>query len=166
MHTTPLRNALLCAGIAFSAALWAKEDATAKHGAATHLVTPDQVQWEPSAKMPKGAEVALLDGDMKKKGSEYTLRIRMPDGYRIPPHFHPGDEHVTVLEGTFRMGVGDKLDENALSDMPVGSFHMVPKGVHHYGLAKGRTVVQVHGVAPFGITYVNPADDPAKTASR
>ena len=115
--------------------------------------------------LPAGCEVAGLNGDMSKKGSEYTVRLRVPDGWKIPPHFHPAEEHVTVIQGAFWMGMGDKFDEAALKEMPVGGFHAIPKRVHHYGMAKGQTIIQLHGVGPWGITYVNSSDDPSKKAA-
>ena len=84
----------------------------------------------------------------------------MPDGYKIPPHFHPADEHVIVLQGTFNMGMGDKLDQSASKPLGAGSFAIMPKGQHHYAWTKGETIVQVYAVGPWGLTYVNPADDP------
>ena len=86
----------------------------------------------------------------------------MPDGYKIPPHFHPADEHVVVLQGTFNMGMGDSLDQSAGKALGPGGFAIMPKGQHHYGWAKGETIVQVYAIGPWGLTYVNPSDDPRK----
>jgi anti-sigma factor ChrR (cupin superfamily) len=169
MRTVTVAGLLLCASFALSIGATADEvktGAAKAHPIADHIVTPAALTWAPGPpSMPKGAEVAGLGGDMSKKGSEYTVRLRLPDGWKIPPHFHPAEEHVTVLQGAFSMGMGDTFDEAALKEMPVGAFHQIPKGVHHYGLAKGETVLQLHGVGPWGITYVNPADDPAKAAA-
>ncbi len=144
-----------------------KADAPKKASSmADHIITPDMVKFGPAPpSLPAGTEAAGLSGDMSKKGSEYTVRLRVPDGWKIPPHFHPAEEHVTVLQGAFWMGMGDKFDEGALKEMPVGGFHAIPKGVHHYGMAKGQTIIQLHGVGPWGITYVNPSDDPSKKAA-
>ena len=133
---------------------------------ADHIITPDMLKFAPAPpSLPAGADAAGLSGDMSRKGSEFTVRLRVPDGWKIPPHFHPAEEHVTVLQGAFWMGMGDKFDEAALKEMPVGAFHAIPKGVHHYGMAKGQTIIQLHGVGPWGITYVNPSDDPSKKAA-
>ncbi len=110
--------------------------------------------------------MAVLDGDMKKMGSLATWRLRVPDGWKNSPHFHPADEQVTVLQGAFWMGVGDKFDESALHEVPTGGFHAIPKGVHHFVMARGQTIIQIHALAPWGITYVNPADDPSKRAEK
>lgn len=102
-----------------------------------------------------------MEGDPSKAGA-FTMRLRMPDGYRIPPHFHPVVEHVTVLQGTFRVGMGDTFDPATLGDLPTGTFAALAPGVRHFAEAKGETVLQLHGVGPWSLTYVNPADDPRK----
>ncbi len=158
---------LLCAALTLSTRLAADEPKKpAATKAASHIITPDMIKWAPApATLPAGAEVAVIDGDMKKKGSLVSWRLRVPDGWKIPPHFHPADEHVTVLQGAFWMGMGDKFDESALHEVPTGGFHAISKGVRHYGMAKGQTIIQAYAIAPWGITYVNPADDPSKKAA-
>lgn len=116
--------------------------------------------WGPApAILPAGAQLAVLEGDPTKSGS-YSMRLRMPDGYRIPPHFHPSDEHVTVVSGTFEVGMGDRFDATALKPLPTGSFAMLSPGMRHFARAKGETVIQLHGVGPWSLSYVNPADAP------
>ena len=92
------------------------------------------------------------------------MRLSMPDGYRIPPHFHPADEHVTVISGKFQVGMGDTFDAAKLSTLPAGTFGMIPAGMHHFARAKGATVLQLHGTGPWKLTYVNPADQPKTTS--
>jgi quercetin dioxygenase-like cupin family protein len=84
----------------------------------------------------------------------------MPDGYRIPPHFHPVVEHVTVVEGTFKVGMGEVFDAAKATALPPGTFAALAPGVRHFAFADGRTVIQLHGTGPWRLTYVNPADDP------
>jgi quercetin dioxygenase-like cupin family protein len=157
---------VLCTGIAVSvglasAASKANEASKGKHEA--HIINPEDLKWAPGPpSLPSGAEAAMLDGDLSKKGSEFTIRLRMPEGYKVPPHFHPKDEHVTVLSGSLYMGIGDKLDESAAQEIKAGGFHAIPQGVHHYAFTKGPVTIQVHGIGAWGITYVNPADDPRK----
>lgn len=161
-------SVLVCSALLFSLRLAADEAKAHKKSAtmADHIITPDMIKFAPGPPvLPAGFELAGLDGNMMKKGSEYTVRLRFPDGYKIPAHFHPGDEHVTVISGTFWMGMGDKFDEASLKEMPAGSFHKIPKGARHYAMSKGQTVIQLHGVGPWGITYVNPADDPRKKSA-
>jgi quercetin dioxygenase-like cupin family protein len=129
----------------------------------THgFVTPNDVAWGPAPpSLPPGAQAALLEGDPAKEGP-FTLRLRLPDGYRVAPHFHPAVEHITVLEGTFIVGMGDKAATDGERPLGAGSFAFMPAGMRHFVRTKGDTVVQLHGVGPWAITYVNPADDPRK----
>ena len=113
--------------------------------------------------LPPGAKLAVLEGDPTKAES-YTMRLSMPDGYTIPPHVHPADEHVTVVEGTFLVGMGGTLDPSKFTPLPVGSFGALPRGMQHFARAQGATVIQLHGTGPWSLTYVNPADDPRKKA--
>ncbi len=127
------------------------------------LLTPKDVKWgEPPPVLPPGAKFAVVEGDPKTAGQLVSFRLKMPDGYKIPPHFHPADEHVVVLQGTFNMGMGDKLDQRATKALVSGSFAIMPKDAHHFAWAKGETIVQVYAIGPWGLTYVNPADDPRK----
>lgn len=124
------------------------------------LALPGQVSWGPApAVLPPGAQVAVLEGNPSEAGP-FTMRVQLPDGYRIPPHFHPVTEQVTVLEGTFKVGMGDRFDASALKPLPTGAFAALQPGVRHFAQAQGKTIVQLHGVGPWSLTYVNPADDP------
>jgi quercetin dioxygenase-like cupin family protein len=121
--------------------------------------TPGPV-WGPApAVFPAGAKMAVLQGDPSQTAL-FTVRLDMPDGYRIPSHFHPTDEHITVITGTFLVGMGDQIDMAHTTALPVGGFITAGANMHHFGVAKGRTVVQVHAMGPFSLTYVNPKDDP------
>ena len=122
------------------------------------IAKPGAFKW--NALMP-GIEMTVLYGDPSKTGA-YTIRLKMEDGAKVPPHWHPEDENVTVLRGTFLAGMGDKFDAAALQELPPGSFVMMPKQMHHFAQAKGQTVLQLHGDGPFVVNYLNPADDPAK----
>lgn len=113
--------------------------------------------------LPKGAEFAVVSGDPSKDGL-YVIRLRMPAGYKVPAHNHPTSEFVTVLSGNFHIGMGDKLDEKKGVALTAGGFGEAPAKMNHYAWTTSPTVVQVHGQGPFAITYVNPNDDPSKTA--
>jgi quercetin dioxygenase-like cupin family protein len=127
------------------------------------MLAPGDLQWEDcSPALPPGAKCVTIEGDRSAPNVLFTYRVKIPDGYQIAPHFHPADEHLTVLSGTFNMGMGDRLDPTATKPMPAGSFMVMPKGTHHFAWARGETVVQVHAIGPWAITYVNPADDPRK----
>ena len=130
--------------------------AAAQNGpAAPVIVTPDNVQWTASAMLPAGGKIAVIDGDYTKAGP-YTLRISLPDGAAFPPHFHAGAEYVTVLQGTFLVGIGDTADPAKMTALPAGSFAMVPAGVHHFAIAKGATILQLSGMGPMTMTDVKP----------
>lgn len=126
------------------------------------VIPADKIQWRPApTSLPKGALVALLEGDPSKEG-HFVMRVRMPDGYRIAPHTHPKTERVTVLSGTFYIGMGAKFDEKAGKEMPAGAFGHWPADMQHFAWVKGETVIQLHGTGPWSIQYVNPDDDPRK----
>jgi hypothetical protein len=127
------------------------------------MVTPDKLKWGKTPPgLPPGGEMAVLTGDPSKAGSPYVLRAKLPDGYKVPPHWHPSDENVTVLKGVLGMGMGETFNKAAGTELPAGSFARMPKGVRHFAWAKGETVIQVHGIGPFDIHYVDPGDDPRK----
>jgi quercetin dioxygenase-like cupin family protein len=126
----------------------------------THvLVLPDEVTWGPaSPKLPPGARFARLVGDPSSPGEPYVFRAKLPDGYRVPPHWHPMDENVTVIKGVFRVGFGAVVERDAMRELPAGSFALLPKGVPHYNVMKGETILQFHGIGPYDITYVDGGD--------
>ena len=137
----------------------------AGHGGETEhvAVRPDAIKWGPAPPgLPPGSQIAALTGDPAKPGMAYVLRVKLPDGYKVPPHWHPSDENVTVLKGTLLVGKGEKLDPANMEKLPVGSFMRMPKTMRHSAMAKGETIIQFHGIGPFDINYVNPADDPRK----
>jgi len=136
----------------------AKSAATSKHV----MVTPGDLQWGPGPPgLPAGAQAAVIDGDPGKAGL-FTLRAKLPDGYRIPPHSHPTDEHVTVLSGTLKAGSGAKWDDASMHPLTAGGYAKMVKGVNHYVAAQGETIIQVTAMGPFLITYADPKDDPRK----
>lgn len=131
------------------------------------LNSPDKIKWKPGPPLlPPGESMAVLEGDPTKEGP-FVFRVKAPDGYRIPPHTHPKTERVTVIAGTFNIGMGDKFDANKTQAMPTGAYGHWPAGMQHFVWTKGETIVQFHGEGPWTINYLNPADDPRnKTARR
>ncbi|MEO8563083.1 MAG: cupin domain-containing protein [bacterium] len=121
-------------------------------------------QWGPApAVFPAGARMAVMQGN--PGGAElFTVRLRFPNGYRIPPHTHPTDEHVTVISGTFLVGMGATVDPSSMLSLKPGGFVTAPANHAHYAAAQGTTIVQVHAIGPFAMTYVNSAGE-AKTAA-
>jgi quercetin dioxygenase-like cupin family protein len=155
-----------------AAAAWAADESAPKaahkgaHKTAASATTmamavPDDMKWgdAPPVFSP-GAKLAVLEGNPFGTGY-YTVALKMPDGYKIMPHWHPRTERVTVISGEFHAGMADKMDESAAKTFPPGSFISIPPHMHHYAFTKGETVVQVSGPAPFKLIYVNPADDPS-----
>jgi uncharacterized protein (TIGR02246 family) len=130
------------------------------------ILNPSDIKWGDAPPIfAPGAKMAVVQGDPSKAGV-YTVRLKAGDGYKIPPHWHPTTENVTVISGTFNLGTGDSLDETTSTAMAAGAFASMPAKMHHYAWFKGDTEVQVHGVGPFKLTYVNRKDDPSKTGAK
>lgn len=150
------------APLAVTALLFAP--ATAQTPDGHKLLTPQEIKWAAGPpSLPRGAEAAVLYGDPSKEGL-FALRLRLPKGYRIPPHTHPKPEIVTVISGTFQLGMGEKADQSKATSLAAGSFVALAPGMVHFASADEDTVVQLNSAGPWSITYVNPQDDPrAKT---
>src|SRR6202034_3648352 len=130
------------------------------------LMSSKDVTWSPAPPiLPKGAMIAVLAGDPAASGL-VVLRLKMPAGYKIPAHWHPTDEHVTVLSGTFIIGMGDKLDPKQGHTFTAGGYAVAPAHMNHYAWTKTGATVQVDLIGPFALTYVNPADDPSGTKAK
>jgi quercetin dioxygenase-like cupin family protein len=125
-------------------------------------INSGDLKWGPAPPaLPKGAEIVVLSGDPSKDGP-FVIRLKMPNGYKFPAHNHPTDEYVTVISGNFHVGMGDKLDEKKAIELTAGGYVEAPAKMNHYGWVSSPSVVQIQAQGPFGITYVNPADDPSK----
>ena len=152
-----MRTLLIVASLAVVSTASAQRPANAEHAI---IALPDKITYTPAPDiLPPGAQLAVLDGNPAEAGP-YTMRLRMPAGYRIPPHFHPAFEHVTVLRGSFKVGMGEKFDTSKMTSLPAGTFAALAPGVRHFAQAQGETLIQLHGTGPWTVTYVNPADDP------
>ena len=140
--------------------------AGAQEAKSAHVMfTPATAKWgDPPPVFEKGASFTVVSGNPGAPGT-FVVRLKMPAGYKIAPHWHPTDEHVTVLSGTFSVGMGETFDKAAMKDLPAGGYVLLPAEMRHYASAKTATVVQVSGAGPFALTYVNPADDPSKRAA-
>jgi len=155
---------LLAVGLALgSFAFAAEEKAAAKPG---HVMfAAADLKWaDGPAALPAGAKIAVLSGDPGKAGP-FTVRLKFPTGFKVQPHTHPTDEHVTVISGTLAMGMGPKFDETAAHEMTAGGFSVMPAGMEHFAVCKSECMIQVHAMGPFEVKYVNPADDP-RTAKK
>ena len=135
----------------------------AQSGDHQNAFTPEQIKYGPPPPfVAPGAQLAVLEGDPTASTGDYTIRLKMPNGYKIAPHWHPKRENVTVITGDFKVGMGDQWDEAKMMTFPAGSFAYLDPDMHHYAMASGEVVVQVHGMSPLQFNYVNPADDPSK----
>lgn len=145
------------------ALLWQTAPAAAQVAHASHTIVAlgAEMEWKDGpGSLPPGAQFVLLQGN-PAEAEPLTLRLRFPANYQIPPHFHPALEHVTVLSGTFHVGMGERMDRAKATALPAGSFAVVPVGHAHYAFTGGEPVIlQLHSTGPWGVTYVNPADDP------
>jgi len=137
-------------------------------GAIADHATPapqQALQWGPAPPVfAAGAQMAVVSGDPSKAG-KFSIQLKMPDGYKIMPHFHPTAEIVEVKSGTFMYGMGDAMKAADMKPLAVGKSVDIAANMHHYAMAKGETIVQVNSTGPFALTYVNPADNPMKTAA-
>jgi quercetin dioxygenase-like cupin family protein len=124
------------------------------------IVPPQEIKWGPApAVLPPGAQAAVLFGDPDEEGL-FVLRLKFPAGYSVGPHTHPVDEIVTVISGTFYKGMGETADPSKARPLPAGSFFALPPDTAHYVFMEEETVIQISTVGPWGLTYINPKDDP------
>lgn len=132
----------------------------AQAGAHT-MVTPGDLKWVDIPSLPPGAKIAVIEGPLNE-AVPFTFRLRLPADYKIPAHWHPTIERVTVLRGTFNIGMGNKLDPQKTTALGPGSIAIMQPKTNHFAWTKEETFVQLNGTGPWGINYVNPADDPRK----
>jgi quercetin dioxygenase-like cupin family protein len=142
---------VVCIGAAF---VWAQKG--------THtMVTPDELKWVDVPSLPAGAKIAVIEGPLTEAVA-FTFRLKFPANYQVPAHWHPAVERVTVISGSVNMGMGDKLDRQKTKALGPGSISIIQPKTNHFVWNKEEAVVQLNGTGPWGITYVNPADDPRK----
>ena len=122
---------------------------------------PADLKWADAPSLPPGAKIAVIEGKMSE-AQAFTVRLSFPANYKLLAHWHPAVERVTVLSGTFHMGTGDKPDRARTMPLTAGSIAIMQPKTNHFAWTKEETVVQLHGTGPWGITYVNEADDPRK----
>jgi Domain of unknown function (DUF4437) len=125
------------------------------------MVTPADLQWVDVPSLPAGAKIAVIEGPLTE-AVPFTFRVKLPANFKIPPHWHPAVERITVLSGTFHLGTGDAFDQAKTKALPAGSVSIMEPKMHHFVWASEETIVQLGGIGPWGITYINPADDPRK----
>ena len=140
-------------GASLPVAGWAQQADHHKYVRAADL------KWGPVASLPPGVQIAVIEGPMNQ-AVPFTVRLKFPANTRVAPHTHPAVERVTVLSGTFHMGMGEKFDRAATHPIRAGDMMFMPPGTPHFAWSEGETVVQVHGTGPWGLNYINAADDP------
>jgi len=144
----------------------AEESQSTATSATEHRVTkPSDLKWgEAPPGLPASAKVAALNGDPTQAGP-FTVRLKAPADYKVMPHTHPTDERLTVISGSFRIGMGERFDETKMQEMGPGSYIVLPSGMAHFAKSAKESIVQIDSEGLFQINYVNPADDPrnAKT---
>jgi quercetin dioxygenase-like cupin family protein len=155
-HIRLLTLALALAALGPIAA-WAEDPSHADH----IVVLPDDLEWADAKANPPGAKIAVIEGPLNE-AVPFTYRVKFPADYKLPAHSHPVLEHVTVLSGTLNFGTGDKFDTEKTKALTPGSTVIIQPKTKHFTWTSEETVVQVHGVGPQDIHYVNPADDPRK----
>ena len=133
----------------------------------THLEVPvDKVQWGPAPPiLPAGAQIAVLEGNPAATGA-VTMRLKLPTNYEIPAHWHSKTERITVLSGSFHVGMGDKLDRQASQTLDAGGYLMLPAMMRHFAWTAAPTIVQINLEGPFDLVYVNPTDNPTPPTKR
>lgn len=133
-----------------------------KHSGKHIMVNASKIVWSNGpASLPPGSKMVILEGDLSAPGP-FTARLLLPSNYKISPHFHPAVEHVTVIKGSFFMGAGKEFNEKTATEIKSGGFAVMPVGYAHFAFTKGPATIQLHGMGPWGITYINEADDPRK----
>lgn len=148
-------SAIFLAFLLGSPAVWAAEKA------AGHIsLVPSELKWTDAPGIGPGVQIAMIEGNLKVAGP-VTFRIKLPPKAKIPTHTHPLIEHVTVISGTFYLGIGDKYDEAKARAYPAGGITVIPQGMPMFAFVKEKgAVIQVHGIGPWGISYLNPAEAP------
>lgn len=126
------------------------------------MIAAGDIDWRPGPEsLPEGSEFAVLEGDPGERGM-FVMRLKLPDGYIIPPHTHPNVERVTVMSGVFNLGHGGQFSREDTARLPAGSFTSMPPGMRHFAIAEGETVIQLTSIGPWEIDYIDPADDPRR----
>ncbi|HEX2827741.1 MAG TPA: cupin domain-containing protein [Burkholderiales bacterium] len=123
------------------------------------IVRPSDLKWMDVKSLPPGAKVAVIEGDPNKEGF-VTIRIKLPAGYKVAPHYHGTVERSTILSGTLYIGMGDKWEPQKATAMPPGTVLLMPPKQPHFAIAKEEVIFQLNVMGPWTVTYVNPADDP------
>jgi quercetin dioxygenase-like cupin family protein len=146
--------AVLMAGFAAFAA----SESLGQHSGAHVMMAPAELNWTDLAALP-GVKIAVIEGPLTE-AVPIMFRLKFPANYKVPPHWHPGIEHITIISGTLNMGMGDVFDMAKTRALTPGSIAIMPPGTRHFVWTSEESIGQVHSIGPWSVTYVNPADDP------
>jgi quercetin dioxygenase-like cupin family protein len=134
--------------------------APAQHAGEHIMLDPSELTWNDLPSLP-GVKIAVVEGPLNQ-AVPITFRLKFPANFKVPPHWHPGIEHITIISGTLHMGIGSAFDTSKTRALKAGSISIMQPGMHHYVWTDEETIGQVHSIGPWSVNYVNPADDPAK----
>lgn len=152
------RSLAAFAALTFSAGPLVAADAPLPRGAVQ--IAPGAVDWQPgSPAMPPGTRMAVLEGNPRAK-QWFTLRLKVPAGAVIRPHWHPRDERVTVISGAAGVGFGEQVDPANVTRLGPGSFYVNPANSRHYLIFSEETVLQATGIGPWEVYFLEPAPPP------
>ena len=133
--------------------------------AAFRAILSEDIEWRPFAAFPPEARLAVLVGHPSEQGP-YTVRVKVPHGVKLMPHWHPEDRIYTVISGVFYIGLGDQFDVEKLVAYPPGVVIILPGNTCHFHWAKsGEYITQVTAIGPLGLEYTNAKDDPRNSNS-
>ena len=132
----------------------------AQHTGEHVMLAPQELTWTDLPSLP-GVKIAVIEGPLNQ-AVPIMFRLKFPAGYKVPPHWHPGIEHITIISGTLHMGLGDVFDQTKTRALTPGSVSIMQPGTRHFVWTNEETIGQVHSIGPWSVNYVNPADDPMK----
>ena len=146
--------------VVFTAGLgaFAVSEGFGQHAGTHTMMAPTELNWTDLPALP-GVKIAVIEGPLTE-AVPIMFRLKFPANYKVPPHWHPGIEHVTVISGTLNMGIGDEFDTAKTRALSPGSVAIMSPRTHHFVSTNAETIGQVHSIGPWSVTYVNPADDP------
>jgi hypothetical protein len=132
----------------------------AQHAGEHVMLDPLELTWNDLPALP-GVKIAVIEGALNQP-VPIMFRLKFPANFKVPPHWHPGIEHITILSGTLHMGIGSAFDASKTRALKAASVSIMQPGTHHYVWTSEETIAQVHSIGPWSVNYINPADDPAK----
>jgi quercetin dioxygenase-like cupin family protein len=132
----------------------------AQHSDEHIMLAPSELSWTDLASLP-GVKIAVIEGPLNQ-AAPIMFRLKFPANFKVPPHWHPGIEHITIISGTLHMGIGSVFDASKTRALTPGSISIMQPGTIHYVWTDEETIGQIHSIGPWSVNYVNPADDPAK----